>query len=85
QVMAALEGAIDRAYVFGALSASDEGAALYTARGWQVWPGRIAALSPSGIHRMREEEGTTFLWPARVPQLSPPDDLVFDWRDGDVL
>ncbi|WP_327353240.1 GNAT family N-acetyltransferase [Streptomyces sp. NBC_01304] len=84
QVMAALERVVEGAYAFGALSASEEGATLYTARGWQVWPGRIAALSPSGIHRMREEEGTTFLWPGRA-ELSPPDELVFDWRDGDVL
>ncbi|MEU9957440.1 GNAT family N-acetyltransferase [Streptomyces sp. NPDC050982] len=85
QIMAALEGVVDRAYALGALSASDEGAALYTARGWQVWPGRISALGPDGIVRLPDEEGTTFVRPASSGPLDPSRDLTFDWRDGDVL
>ncbi|MFI1099403.1 GNAT family N-acetyltransferase [Streptomyces melanogenes] len=86
RVMAALEHVIDEAYEFGALSASDEGAELYRARGWQVWPGRIEVLSPDGVVRLAEEEGTTYLRPAaggRLPDPAQP--LIFDWRDGDVL
>ncbi|MEV5725558.1 GNAT family N-acetyltransferase [Streptomyces pharetrae] len=82
QVMAALEAVIARAYDLGALSASDDGAALYAARGWRVWGGRIAALGPDGIVPLPDEEGSTYVWPAPA---GPEDELVFDWRDGDVL
>ncbi|MEV2230960.1 GNAT family N-acetyltransferase [Streptomyces phaeochromogenes] len=85
QIMAALEGVVDRAYALGALSASEAGAALYTARGWQVWPGRISALGPEGIVRLPDEEGTTFVRQASSGPLDPSHDLTFDWRDGDVL
>ncbi|GHH65530.1 aminoglycoside 2'-N-acetyltransferase I [Streptomyces umbrinus] len=85
QIMAALEGVVDRAYALGALSASDAGAALYAARGWQVWPGRISALGPDGIVHLPDEEGTTFVRPASAGPLDPSHGLVFDWRDGDVL
>ncbi|NXY97335.1 GNAT family N-acetyltransferase [Streptomyces sp. BR123] len=85
-VMAALEEVVARAYALGALSASDEGAALYESRGWTVWGGRIGALSPDGPVRLAEEEGTTYVW---VPEGGAlPDsagELWFDWRDGDVL
>ncbi|CAM5497652.1 GNAT family N-acetyltransferase [Streptomyces tanashiensis] len=47
-VMDGLERVIDGAYAFGALSASDEGAALYRARGWRIWEGRLEALGPGG-------------------------------------
>ncbi|MER6344376.1 GNAT family N-acetyltransferase [Streptomyces sp. NPDC001595] len=84
-VMAALERIITRAYDLGALSASDTGAALYTARGWRVWGGRIHALGPDGIVRLPDEEGSTFVWPVPAAALDPGAELVFDWRDGDVL
>ncbi|OEJ41119.1 aminoglycoside 2'-N-acetyltransferase [Streptomyces agglomeratus] len=83
-VMEALERVIDGAYVLGALSASDDGAALYAGRGWVRWPGRIAALGPSGVVPLPDEEGTTYLRPvAGLPDASEA--LLFDWRDGDVL
>ncbi|MFF5005424.1 GNAT family N-acetyltransferase [Streptomyces phaeochromogenes] len=85
RIMAALEGVVDRAYALGALSASEAGAALYVARGWQVWPGRISALGPDGIVRLPDEEGTTFVRPASAGLLDPSHGLTFDWRDGDVL
>jgi aminoglycoside 2'-N-acetyltransferase I len=85
-VMAALERVIDGAYLFGALGASDDGAALYRARGWRVWPGRLEALGPAGVLHLAEEEGFVFLRPAGtrpLPDAAAP--LVFDWRDGDVM
>ncbi|MBT2420906.1 GNAT family N-acetyltransferase [Streptomyces sp. ISL-22] len=85
RVMAQLERVIDRAYDAGMLSASDEGAALYAARGWEVWSGRVCALGPQGIVRLPDEEGSTFVRPALAGPLDPAYELVFDWRDGDVL
>ncbi|THA72050.1 GNAT family N-acetyltransferase [Streptomyces sp. A0642] len=89
QVMAALEEVVDGAYAFGALSASAAGAALYTGRGWTVWPGRIAVQGSHGVERLPEEEGSTYV--QGVAGAVVPSDgtaartLVFDWRDGDVL
>ncbi|MFF4489159.1 GNAT family N-acetyltransferase [Streptomyces sp. NPDC001544] len=85
RVMGALERIVDRAYDLGALSASDDGARLYTARGWQPWTGRIHALSPDGIVHLPEEEGTTYVRPALAAPPDPAHELLFDWRDGDVL
>ncbi|MGR8008071.1 GNAT family N-acetyltransferase [Streptomyces hypolithicus] len=85
-VMEALEGVVDRAYALGALSASDDGAALYQERGWTVWPGRIAALGPDGAVALPEEEGSTYIRPAAGGALGDRSDaLFFDWRDGDLL
>ncbi|MBD0839999.1 GNAT family N-acetyltransferase [Streptomyces sp. TRM68416] len=85
RVMAELERVIDRAYDAGMLSASDEGAALYAARGWEVWPGRICGLGPDGVVHLPDEEGSTFVRPALAGSLDPAHELLFDWRDGDVL
>ncbi|WP_190125298.1 GNAT family N-acetyltransferase [Streptomyces inusitatus] len=82
RVMDALEEVIGRAYEFGALSASDEGAALYRSRGWRLWEGRIQGLGPDGVVSFPEEEGSTFVL-GEAPD--PAGALAFDWRDGDVL
>ncbi|WP_369146692.1 GNAT family N-acetyltransferase [Streptomyces sp. R44] len=85
-VMAELERVVDGTHAFGALSASDAGAALYRARGWRVWEGRIDVLAPEGIARLAEEEGSVFLRPAAGRALPDPAvPLTFDWRDGDVM
>jgi aminoglycoside 2'-N-acetyltransferase I len=85
RVMAELERIVERAYDLGALSASDEGARLYAARGWQLWSGRVCALGPDGIVHLPEEEDSTYVRPALAGPLDPAYELVFDWRDGDVL
>ncbi|MFF2773596.1 GNAT family N-acetyltransferase [Streptomyces sp. NPDC058052] len=82
----ALERVVDATHAFGALSASDEGAALYRARGWRVWEGRIEVLGPGGTVRLPEEEGGVYVraaGAAALPDAAAP--LVFDWRDGDVV
>ncbi|MET9430700.1 MULTISPECIES: GNAT family N-acetyltransferase [unclassified Streptomyces] len=87
RVMAALEEVIDGAYAFGALSASDEGAELYRARGWQLWNGRVEAYGPGGVVHLPDEEDSTYLRPAAGRPLPAAETgaLMFDWRDGDVL
>ncbi|MFJ5866035.1 GNAT family N-acetyltransferase [Streptomyces parvus] len=86
RIMAALEHVIDSAHDFGALSASDAGAALYTARGWRIWPGRLTALGPDGPLPLPEEEGSTYVRPAAGnPLPGPAHALAFDWRNGDLL
>ncbi|MER7593513.1 MULTISPECIES: GNAT family N-acetyltransferase [Streptomyces] len=85
-VMDALERVVDGTHRFGALSASDEGAALYRGRGWRVWDGRIAVLGPDGTVPLPEEEGGLLVRPAGGLDLPDPGaPLVFDWRDGDVV
>lgn len=87
RVMEALEVVVDRAYELGALSASDDGAALYRSRGWRLWRGRIEVLGPAGPVRLPDEEDSTYLRPAAGRALPEPVSgaLFFDWRDGDVL
>ncbi|OKK06700.1 aminoglycoside 2'-N-acetyltransferase [Streptomyces sp. CB03234] len=87
RVMTALEEVVDGAYAFGALSASDDGAELYRARGWQLWNGRVEAYGPDGVVHLPDEEDSTYLRPAAGRPLPAADAgaLLFDWRDGDVL
>ncbi|WP_066953222.1 GNAT family N-acetyltransferase [Streptomyces lushanensis] len=89
RVMAALERVIDGAYDLGALSASDDGAPLYRARGWRLWEGTIGTLGPGGVVRLPDEEDSTYLRPVAGRPLpgggGPSGVLVFDWREGDVL
>lgn len=85
-VMAELERVIAGAYVLGALSASEAGAALYESRGWRPHPGPIGVLGPAGPERLPDEEGSTYVWaPPGGARLDPAGRLDFDWRDGDVL
>ncbi|EST33645.1 GNAT family N-acetyltransferase [Streptomyces roseochromogenus] len=84
RVLGELERVIGRAYDLGALSASPEGALLYTARGWRQWGGQVHGLSPDGIVRLPEEEAGMYVWPALAGALDPAEEFVLDWRDGDV-
>jgi aminoglycoside 2'-N-acetyltransferase I len=82
-VMAAVEHIIRGAYDLGALGATDDGAALYTGRGWRRWDGPSSILTPDGIVRTEDADGAVYVLPVAVElDLSRP--LVADWRDGDV-
>ncbi|MBT2472489.1 GNAT family N-acetyltransferase [Streptomyces sp. ISL-66] len=87
RVMEALEGVVSRAYLLGALSASDTGAPMYAGRGWRVWGGEIGVLGPGGPERLAGEEGSTYVWAPHGGVLPDPTagPLYFDWRNGDVL
>ncbi|MEU6388961.1 GNAT family N-acetyltransferase [Streptomyces sp. NPDC046939] len=86
QVMGALERVITAAYDLGALSASSDGAPLYTARGWTEWSGPFAAYGPAGTIALPADEDPPYLFPALVARgLDATRTLLFDWRDGDLL
>jgi aminoglycoside 2'-N-acetyltransferase I len=82
-MMEKLERVIRAAFDVGALGASDEGAALYAARGWLRWIGPTSALTPSGIIRTPEDDGYVFVLPVAV-ELDLNDELTCDWREGDL-
>jgi aminoglycoside 2'-N-acetyltransferase I len=82
-VMAAVERLVRGGYEVGALSATEAGAPLYAGRGWQLWRGDSWALTPDGVLRTEEEDGTIYVLPVTAP-LDLAGDLVCDWRDGDV-
>jgi aminoglycoside 2'-N-acetyltransferase I len=82
-VMAALEDVIGRAYDLGALSATDAGSALYLSRGWQLWRGPTSALTPSGLHRTPDDDGSVHVLPGPFV-LDLDEELACDWRDGDL-
>ncbi|MGY1761253.1 GNAT family N-acetyltransferase [Geodermatophilus sp. SYSU D00779] len=82
-VMAGLEDVVRGAYDLGALGASDDGAALYTARSWQRWRGPTSVLSPAGTVRTPDDDGAVLVLPGAVP-LDLDGSLTCDWRDGDV-
>lgn len=82
-LMAELERVIRGAYELGALGATDDGARVYTARGWQQWRGPTFAITPDGIQRTEDEDGNIYVLPVSVP-LDLTGDLTCDWRDGEV-
>lgn len=77
------ERVIRRAYGLGALGSSDEALPFCTARGWELWRGSVFALTPDGVRRTEDEEGSVFVLPGSVP-LDRDGALTCDWRDGDV-
>ena len=82
-MMAALEDVARRAYDLAALGATDEAAAFYAARGWRLWQGPSAALTPTGIQRTEDDDGAIYVLPLGVP-LDLSGEIICDWRDGDV-
>jgi aminoglycoside 2'-N-acetyltransferase I len=70
-------------YPLGALSASGAGARLYRPRGWVCWRGPTSVLSPDGLMRTAEDDGSVFVLPVEA-EVDPDAQLVCDWRDGDV-
>ncbi|MBV9204719.1 MAG: GNAT family N-acetyltransferase [Actinobacteria bacterium] len=81
-MMDALERVLRGAYELGALGATDEAAAFYAARGWQLWRGPSSALTPAGKRRTEEDDGCIYVLPVTV-SLDLSSELTCDWRDGD--
>jgi aminoglycoside 2'-N-acetyltransferase I len=82
-VMAAAERVVRGAYELGALCASQRAAGFYAARGWRLWQGPSAVLSPGGITRTPDEDGSIYVLPVTV-SLDLASELTCDWRAGDV-
>lgn len=82
-VMDALETVCRGAYDVGVLSATEDGAGLYAARGWQPFRGRTWAMTPRGVVRTADDDDGVFVLPGAVP-VELDGDLTCDWRDGDV-
>lgn len=80
-MMSVLERVVRSAYELGALGASPDGARLYAARGWQLWHGPSAALTPDGICRTRDKDGWIYVLPVSVP-VDVSGEIVCDWRPG---
>jgi aminoglycoside 2'-N-acetyltransferase I len=81
-LMEALERVVRNAYELGALAATADGAPLYSARGWKLWTGPSAVLTPSGIVRTEAEDGSIYVFPCAVA-LDLTGEITCDWRDGD--
>jgi aminoglycoside 2'-N-acetyltransferase I len=82
-MMTALERVIRDAYDLGALSASEDAAGLYGARGWQLWRGPSFALTPKGVERTADDDGAIYVLPLTIP-IDLSAELTCDYRDGDV-
>jgi len=81
-VMAGLES-LASAYDLLALSASDDGVALYESRGWELWRGPTSVLAPTGIEPTPDDDGSVYVLSGRTAlDLDGP--LTCDWRPGDV-
>ena len=83
-VMAEVERLVTGGYELGALSASEDGAALYAARGWVPWTGPLAALTPDGVVPTPDEEVSVLRTPWTPAGLDTTARLVCDWRRGDL-
>lgn len=84
QMMAVLEGVIERAFVFGALSASDAAVPMYVGRGWVLWRGALSALTPGGVVATPEEADSVFVWNVQRAGVDVDGELTCDWRPGDL-
>lgn len=82
-LMDALDRVAERAYDLAALSATDDAAPFYVARGWQLWRGPSSALTPAGIRPTPDDDGGIYVLPFGA-DLDLFGELTCDWRDGDV-
>jgi aminoglycoside 2'-N-acetyltransferase I len=82
-LMTALEDVIRNAYDVGALSATEQAAEFYAARGWTLWLGPSSAFTPTGIERTPDEDGGIYVLPVSAT-VDIHGELTCDWRDGDL-
>ncbi len=83
-VMDAVEQVMRGAYQLGALSASEAGRHLYSARGWLPWQGPTSVLAPTGVHAHARRRRVGIRAPGLPWSSTPAETITCDWRDGDV-
>lgn len=83
RIMDAAEQVIRGAYQLGALGSSAAGRRLYQERGWLPWRGPTSVLSPDGLIRTPDDDGSVYVLPVSA-DLDATADLICDWRPGDV-
>ena len=82
-LMEEVERVVRDEYELGALSATDDGAALYGARGWSRRRGPTSALTTAGVIRTPDDDGSVHVLPVTAP-LDLDGELTCDWRPGDL-
>jgi aminoglycoside 2'-N-acetyltransferase I len=82
-LMDAVEQVIRGAFQLGALSSSEAARHMYTTRGWLPWRGPSSVLTPTGLQRTPDDDGSLFVLPVTV-ELDTAAPIACDWRDGDV-
>ena len=83
-VLTALERLASRSCEIAALSATQDGAALYAARGWQIWRGPTSVLTPAGTVRTPDDDGSVHVLPLAAGRALDLDgELSCDAREGD--
>jgi aminoglycoside 2'-N-acetyltransferase I len=83
RIMAELGRVVRGAYELGALGASEDGAPLYRAHGWEAWTGTTFALTPDGVVDTTKTDDSLMVLPVTA-ELDPTQPLTCDWRDGSV-
>jgi aminoglycoside 2'-N-acetyltransferase I len=83
RVMHEIGDVIREGYDVGALSTG--AVAFYARLGWELWRGPTAVRTSTGVERTPDDDGGIMI--LRTP-ISPPldldDEIVCEWRDGDV-
>jgi aminoglycoside 2'-N-acetyltransferase I len=82
RMMDVLERVIRGAYDTGALGSTEEAAAFYAGRGWQLWRGPSYAMTPTGVLRTEDDDGGIYVLPV-TQGLDVYGDITCDYREGD--
>jgi aminoglycoside 2'-N-acetyltransferase I len=81
RMMSELERVVRSAFDLGALGASPDGARLYAVRGWRLWRGPSATLTPDGVRPTPDKDGWIYVLPV-TGELDLDGQLICDWRPG---
>jgi aminoglycoside 2'-N-acetyltransferase I len=82
-VMQEIGDIIRERYELGALSTGE--VSFYARLGWTLWRGPTAVRTAEGIERTPEDDGgIMILATSSTPPLNLDDEIVCEWREGDV-